>query len=220
MSLSLNISTRRTAGLTTQRATRIGAILSSTPKTYKEEIVKLGAYALMIAVILAAGIAPAEAEQAGKVTCAGAHYIRSTNDGGQEIALASIVVRNLNTTDSVTIQRLTIRDLFGNVVHDSGPDIGVPHPLTHAIVPPLDITTVPPGAVYFGQTIDIWGLDSIPAGNQNGVGLSAIVKFSTPGRADLVDVTDSRIVRRRLISPTTGAPVQGEELTRLARACV
>src|SRR5262245_37385513 len=118
----------------------------------KEEIVKLGAYSLMIAVALAVGIAPAEAEPVREVGCTGAHYIRSTNDGGQEIALASIVVRNFNTTDPVTVHRLTIHDLFGNVVHDSGPEIGVPHPLTHSVAPPLDITTVPPGAVYFVQT--------------------------------------------------------------------
>src|SRR5262245_48810270 len=108
----------------------------------------------MIAVVLAVGIAPAEAQQVGKVACSAGHYIRSDNEGGQEIALTSIAVRNFNPAEPVTIQRLTIRDAFGNVVHDSGPATGVPLPLTHAFIPPLDITVVPPGASYFVQTSD------------------------------------------------------------------
>jgi hypothetical protein len=36
-------------------------------------------------------------------------------------------VRNVHPTASATVERITIRNVFGDLVHDSGPEIGVPH---------------------------------------------------------------------------------------------
>lgn len=95
-------------------------------------------------------------------------------------------VRNTDLTTSYTIDQLTIRNLFGDVVHDSGPAIGVPHPLNTDIVPPLNITVVPPGATYYLLTNHLWGNNPVPgpAGGPQGNAMTAVVEFSANGNGN------------------------------------
>src|SRR5207249_1123147 len=96
------------------------------------------------------------------------------------------------------------------VVHDSGPAIGVPHPLNRDIVPPQDITTVPPGASYYLGTNHIWGNNSVagPGGNQQGFSMSVDVEYSGDPKTNL-RVTSTLRVRERVFvaSPTGPVPV-------------
>jgi len=123
----------------------------------------------------------------------------------------------------VTIERLTYRNFFGDVVHDSGPAIGVPHPLNADFTPPQDITVVPSGATYYLSTNHIWGNNPIPgpAGHAQGAGMSVVLEFSKAGAGDLVIVGSSTRDRQRffIFTPTGPIPVQGTELSRSAGTC-
>lgn len=157
----------------------------------------------------------AQAIPSGSVVCGGAHFVRLST--GSEIVTTSIGLRNLGSGVSVTVSRITVRDFFGNVVHDSGPAIGVPHPLNTDIVPPQDITVVPPGASYYLATNHVWGNNSIPGGNQQGFAIAVTVQFSGHGSKDFL-VTGNLRVRERLSTP--GGFVQGEEHSRQRVTCV
>lgn len=117
--------------------------------------------------------------------CDIAHHVRA---GGTELRSASISVSNGDPTREATIERLTIRDAFGEVVHDSGPSIGVAHPLNFDFTPPLDVTVVPPGAHFYLRTTAIWGLNPIPVanGNERGQAMSVTVVLSTDANPLLV----------------------------------
>jgi hypothetical protein len=85
-----------------------------------------------------------EAHEGGKVatySCGLAHYLRPEFS---EIRFSLILVRNVDPDNSATIERITIRDVHGNVVHDSGPRTGMPHPLNTDFSPALDVTVAPP----------------------------------------------------------------------------
>jgi len=80
------------------------------------------------------------------------------------------------------------------VVQDSGPAIGVPHPLNTDVVPAQDITVVPPGASFY-------------AGNQQGLSMSVEVEFSKEGRPDLMQVGASMRERRQLTIAGPSGPI-------------
>jgi hypothetical protein len=183
--------------------------------------------AASVAIVLATTGAPAVAEDDRNgegvvrhtVACGGFHLVRVNNSVGlSEMFETNISVRNQNADDAVTIERITIHDAFGNAVYDGGPAVGVPLPLNTDFSPPLNITVVPPNANYYLFTRHIWGLQPMPAGNQNGFNLSIAVQYSTHGTADRVAVVGSSVVRQRIqTGPTSFA--EGDEHTRVRHDC-
>ncbi len=128
-----------------------------------------------------------------KVRCGISHFLRNVN---LEIRTATIVFDNGDPVNPATVDRLTIFDFFGDVVHDSGPAVGVLHPLNTDFAPPgIDITVVPPSASFYIATNHIWDANSIPtasptgaSGNERGNALAAVVQFSKQGKPDLFQV--------------------------------
>ena len=149
----------------------------------------------------------------GKFMCQVNHFIRL---GGAETVEGIISLINGNEVEPVTIERLTFRNAFGAVVHDSGPAIGVPHLLNTDFSPPEDITVIAPSRAFYIKTKHIWGLFSIPgpAGNEQGFHLSLVVEFSMEGNLDLFRVWAMRRVRERLVGPS-----QGEERVTARNYC-
>jgi len=135
------------------------------------------------------------------VACPGAHFVRV---GGTEMRSAVISFRNMDLENAATIERITVRNVSGQVVHDSGPATGTPHPPNNSFPGGLDITVVPPGGGYFLATSDIWGFDSIPGvgGNSQGFILSIAVESSKEGRPDLLKVGTRLRSRDRFVTPT------------------
>jgi len=149
------------------------------------------------------------------VGCGGFHIVRANG----EMFSSNISIRNQNPAESVTLERITIHDIFGNVVFDAGAAAGAPIPPNTDLVPALDVTVVPPHANYYLSTKHIWGLGPLPAGNQNGFNLSWAVQYSTQGRSDLVAVVGSNIVRQRIqTGPSSFA--EGDEHTRVRQDCL
>jgi hypothetical protein len=141
--------------------------------------------------ILLAGLVMAPSAAWAKTraeTCVVPHFVRN---GGNELRSAVIIFTNADPRHTATIERFTIRNLFGDVVHDSGPAIGVPLPLNTDLSPPLDVTEVPPGATYYLHTRFVWGLDSIPGpgGNGQGFTMAATVEWSKKGDSDLFKIS-------------------------------
>src|SRR3989442_11197179 len=121
----------------------------------------------------------AAAAKSGRIVCGAVHTPRYS---GTELRDTTIGFRNANPDSSVTISRLTIRNSFGDVVHDSGPATPVPHPVNADYPGGLDVTTVPPLASFYLTTTHIWGLFPVPVGPASGgVFLSAVVEFTTVG---------------------------------------
>ncbi len=174
---------------------------------------------LLLASLLS--VSTADAAQTTKVGCGAIHALRNSDS---EILTGTISVRNIDLANAVTIERLTYRNFFGDVVHDSGPAIGVPHPLNADFTPPQDITVVPPGATYYLSTNHIWENNPIPgpAGNAQGGAMSVVVEFSKDGSRDLVVVGSGLRDRQRffIFTPTGPIPVQGTELSRDRLICV
>lgn len=173
----------------------------------------------VVACLLAACAGAAAAPKPGIETyyCAIHHYVRNA---GAELHSAAISVRNPDTAHAASIERLTIRNGYGDIVHDSGPAAGVAHPLNTDFTPPLDITVVPPGASYYLQTRHIWGLDGLPpsaGGAQAGFLMSATLEIAKANRKVPVFVGRRDTVRER---PASAPPVEGPERSSSAIACV
>lgn len=143
-----------------------------------------------------------------------------TRLNGTEIRFGVVAFNNGDQANPVTIQRLTLQDFYGNIAHDSGPAIGVPHPLANNFGTFVDITVVPPGANFIITTVDIFGNGPIPAGNTHGNAMSAIVQWSKAGPARIFQV-QGRTVTRQLIQVSPGVFQQGSELasTSFGRHC-
>lgn len=156
---------------------------------------------LFAGLLLAPAAAWAQVE-VGKVRCTISHFVRNQ---GAEQRSASIVFNNGDLENPVTIERLTIQDFSGAVAHDSGPMIGIPHPLNTDFSPPvgpLDITVVPPGATYYLRTNHIWDNGPITAGNEAGQAMSVTVQFSKAGERNLFGVHVRPRSRQRIPLPT------------------
>ena len=152
----------------------------------------------------------------GKFICSTAHFVRL---GGTELRETVYGFLNGNKKKPVTIKRLTIRNAFGNVVHDSGPAIGVPHPPNTDFVPDGDITVIAPLTAFYFKSTHIWDLNSVPGvdGDQQGFIMSSVVEFSTKGKLDLFGVSAMRRIRERIPGPS---PSQGEERTTAGSNCI
>lgn len=153
-------------------------------------------------VVLLAGllIVPSTAEAITfKIFCGGGHFVRAE---GAESVTTVYSIRNGNLDETVVIRRLTIRNLFGTVVWDSGPETSNDHPLNTDLDPDLDITTVPPGASYPINTNHIpgWGVNNIPDGPVgHGNAITTLIELSTEGKPNLVLVGGSLRTRARFV---------------------
>ncbi len=158
-------------------------------------------------------VPPAWAET-GTTRCTVAHFVR---DRGTQLRTTDIIFNNGDPRNAATIDRLLIHNAFGETVHDSGPAVGVAHPLNTSFDPPIDVTTVPPLATLFLRTIHIWGIDPVPgkAGNQQGFVMSATVVWSKDGDADLFRVQVRPQFRERIALPDgsfrEGGETSGED---------
>jgi hypothetical protein len=150
----------------------------------------------------------------GVIRCGWGHFVRNGRidslPNAQELRLSAIFFDNGDPENSATIQRITIRDFFGNVVHDSGPDIGVPHPLNTDFSPPVDITVVPPLAAHYLVSTHIWGNNNVPdlastnPSGREGFSLSITVHVTKPGRSALFAVRGRVLTRQRLPAAAGG----------------
>jgi hypothetical protein len=179
---------------------------------------------IQLALAAAFLLAPAASYADQKFACAVFHWVRVPSVGSSEITLSAIVVRNLDLHHQLTIRRLTIRDGFGVVVHDSGPAVGTPLPLNRDFTPPLDITYVPPGASYYNHTVNIWGNNGVPptdslGRNPAGTHMTAIVQVSAQG-SFLIRSTGVTRERVPINTPNGVGFTEGEERSRSAADCV
>ncbi len=156
-----------------------------------------------------------------RMRCHVQHYARF---GGLELHSTSIRFNNGDSVNAATIERLTIYDFFGIVVHDSGPKTSVTHPSNTDFNPEVDITTVPPNANYYIRTNHIWGNDSIPdlsdgiSGNQRGQLMSVVVEFSKRGKSSLFVVETGPRARGRInSSPQAETSANTERCFRVRR---
>ncbi len=146
--------------------------------------------------------------------CYAAHIVRSA---GTEMRFTVISLNNGDTQNAAVIERLTIRDGDGTVLHDSGPKIGIPHPLAQGTIPARNFTIVPPGAHFAISTTDIWGFGIVPthAGRGNEL-ISMQVEVSKPGKRSLFQVSSREITRERVLLPTGSFTVGAERAGTMA----
>ncbi|HXH85000.1 MAG TPA: hypothetical protein VNN07_18980 [Candidatus Tectomicrobia bacterium] len=167
---------------------------------------------LFVVVLVSAEAAAAERH---RVSCGAFHFIRS----GLEVGTTAISFRNLDPQNAATIERLTIRGFSGTVLHDSGPVVGVPHPINTDVPGGQDVTVVPPGASYYVGTNHLSGTGFVqgdPSIDHDGFSMSVTVEYSKAGNPDLLVVGRSLRVRRQSFP---GGP-QGNELSRDSGACL
>lgn len=131
----------------------------------------------------------------GTIVCSAVHFLRA---GGTELRSTAISLGNLDLVNPTTVERITIRNAFGDVVHDSGPatENNNPHPLNTDFSGGLNITVVPPGASYYIATTHIWGFVGIPDMPEAGQSMSARVQFSKEGKAALFVVGGNNRTRQ------------------------
>lgn len=152
-----------------------------------------------------------------RVRCGISHFVRNN---GTEIRSAVVIFNNGDVVNPAAIERITIFDFFGNVVHDSGPAIGVAHPLNTDFTPPVDITVVPPGAAFYLNTPQFvtggiaWDANPIPLpnGNDRGQAMGVVVQFSKEGNPKLFQV-HGRARSRQRVQTSPGFFTQGTELS-------
>lgn len=172
---------------------------------------------LLLLLLIFPELALANDDNIARFTCGGVHFVRTDGTGGLEIAMTTLTVRNLDTANSVTWRRLTIRNLFGAIIHDSGPVVGTPLPLNTDLPGGLDVTFVPPGAAFYLSTNHIFGNASVPGPAGQGNNLTTLIELSTT-HGKLVEVVQT-IRERQLFSPLGAPPFQGPTRTRDGRLC-
>jgi hypothetical protein len=149
--------------------------------------------------------------------CYAAHFVRvDPAINLNELRQTVIFFNNGDLEHPAVIERLTVRNAAGAVIHDSGPRVGVPHPLNTAAMPPLDITTVAPGATNALGTFHIWRNATAPGGFYNASALSITVEVSKPGNRKLFVVHARENTRELVGSPN---PIQGAERTANPTQC-
>lgn len=144
--------------------------------------------------------------------CYGTHFVRVN---GGELRFTVFAFNNGDLANGAVIQRLTFFDANGNVLHDSGPKVGVPHPLNRAVNPPRDITMVPPGAIYAFSTTDIWGVNPIPEAPGTDL-LSVRVEVAKAENPALLVVHGREQARDRVLLPNGFFTIGAERSANLA----
>jgi|SRR3990172_1824407 len=140
-----------------------------------------------------------------------------------ELRFTLLFFSNGDLENAAVIRRLTWRDAFGTVRHDSGPNspTGTPHPLVFGV----NITTVPPGGNFAFATTTLWGLAHPPFAPPPASGLgiflpagSMTVEVSTEKpRHFLVHARET--VRQRITDPVTAPVSFGEERSSQVARC-
>jgi len=154
----------------------------------------------------------------GATRCYGTHFVRSIN--GNELHFTTIFINNGDLQNPAVVDRITIRDDFGTILHDSGPKIGIPHPPALAPIPPLDITTVPPGGTFGWSSTDIWSFNNAPQFVGRGLrSISLTAEVSKAGDPKLVTVHARQIVRQRLVDATGNGVALGDERSNNSSTC-
>ena len=140
--------------------------------------------------------------------CPFSHFQRV---GGTEIRTSTLGFRNADLANAATIERITMRNAFGQIVQDSSPATGTPHPPSGPFGG-VDVTVIPPGANLFLVSNDLWGLENVPgaAGPAQGFSMSVRVQVRKEGKADLLVVSSRQRTRDRVIGPS-GIPSEGAE---------
>jgi hypothetical protein len=132
-------------------------------------------------------------EPTGATRCYGTHFVRNNNS---ELHFTTLFFQNADPSNTAVVERITIRDDIGTIIHDSGPRIGKPHPPALGPIPPLDITNVPPGGTFGWSTTDVFGFATIPSQAGKGLrSLSMTAEISKQGDPKLVTVHARQIVR-------------------------
>src|SRR5437762_10874498 len=115
----------------------ISSDASQTNKDTRARLRRLLSVAGLVAVVVAAsGVVTASEDDRNDqglvrrtVGCGGFHAVRVNGNANlSEMFTSNISVRNQNPDDSVTIERITIHDIFGNVAFDAGAAAGAPLP--------------------------------------------------------------------------------------------
>lgn len=139
------------------------------------------------------------------VSCPFSHFVR---DQGREMRTSVLAFRNMDLQNWATIQRITVRNAFGNIIHDSGPH---QHPLSSAFGG-LDITQIPPGASLFLLSSDFWGLFNVPGGPPSqGFLMTVTVEVAKEGNASLLAVGSARRSRERITNEDTFLVSEGAD---------
>ena len=162
----------------------------------------------------------ARGETTETTRCYAAHFVRfNPAINLNELRQTVVLFNNGDLENAAVIERLTIRSASGAVIHDSGPKVGVPHPLNTAVTPPLDFTNVPPGATYAFPTSSLWGSGDAPGGFAAASTMSITVEVSKPGRPKLFAVHARENARERVPGPVPGTFLQGAERSANGARC-
>jgi len=161
--------------------------------------------------------------------CHAPHQVRELGPSGgattppTELRFTVFSFTNGDLEHAAVIGRLTWRDAFGVVRHDSGPNspTATPHPLVFG----LNITTVPPGGAFTFATTTLWGLAHPPFAPPPASGLGILL----PAGSMTVEVSSERprrflvhareTVRQRITDPVTAPVSFGEERSSQTARC-
>lgn len=171
-------------------------------------------FALLAALALSAGAAQAATQT---FACGMYHFVRNQNT---EMITSAFTVRNHDAKFPATLMRVTIRNIDGQIVHDSGPAIGIPHPLSfefpNAHPNGRDTALVPPLGTTYLRTNQIWGNAPLPSevgGAEMGQLMTAWIVVSKAGPPHALAVTASQRVRTLSATPTGGRETDTRDST-------
>jgi hypothetical protein len=159
--------------------------------------------------------------------CHAPHQVRALGPSGgattppTELRITVFFFTNGDLEHAAVIRRLTWRDAFGVVRHDSGPNspTATPHPLVFGV----NITTVPPGGTFVFATTTLWGLNDppfvppTPAGTFLSNGSMTVEVSSENPRLFVVHARET--VRQRITDPVTAPVSFGEERSSQLARC-
>jgi len=142
----------------------------------------------------------------GVVRCGGNNFLRLN---GTEIQFTAWVLRNFNSGDSITIDRMRVWDADGDVRFDSA-NGGLP-PTENGILGPTNSVLGP------NQTAQFNSDDIIPfLQDQTQRPIQLEIQWSAARRVLALDAVNNRVVRTRVVAPTT--PPNGNQLDERSRA--
>jgi hypothetical protein len=162
--------------------------------------------------------------------CHAPHQVRDLGPAGPglpppptELRFTVFFFANGDLEHGAVIKRLTWRDGFGTVRHDSGPNspTAMPHPLVFGV----NITTVPPGGNFIFATTTLWGLAQPPFAPPPSVGSGT---FLTAGSMTVEVATENprlfvvnarETVRARRTDPPEVPVSFGEERSSQVARC-
>ena len=174
-------------------------------------MLKKSAY-VMVSLALCAAVAPSQAAKSetgatareGVIRCGGNHFLRL---GGTEAHFTSYPLRNFDSANGITINRMRVFDAPGNVLFDSA-NSGLPTS-EDGIIGPGNNVIGPNQSVLF-DSHDL--VPYLPVANRP---IQLEIVWSAPVRVLTLDAVTVRIVRAR----NTAGGGLGEERSRHAIDC-